>query len=292
MKTSIIIPIVIGASSLLITACNRGELAKSKQENDSLLTVLNERESSINGFIASFNEVENSLDSVSAKQQIIHLSADKSHGEFKPGQKDRINAEIEAINNMMELNRKTIAELTHKLKNSTNKNAQLEKTIATLNHQLTMKFFELTTLNDELNLSNLKVAKLQISVDTLTVLNSMQSQTISQKNIALHAAYYIVGKSKELQEAKLIDKQGGLLGIGKTAKLSSNFDKSKFTCIDYNLTKNISINSNSIKIITSHPSDSYTLNKDMKGDELTTNLVITNPEKFWSVSKYLVIVND
>jgi hypothetical protein len=292
MKTSIFIPIAIGASSLLMTACNRGELAQSKQQNDSLLTVINERESSINGFIASFNEVERSLDSVTAKQQIIHLNAAKSHGEFKPGQKDRINAEIEAINNMMELNRKTIAELTHKLKSSTNKNIQLEKTIATLDHQLTIKFFELTSLNDELNLSNLQVAKLKIAVDTLTVLNNMQSQTISEKNAALHAAYYIVGKSKDLQEAKLIDKQGGLLGIGKTSKLSSNFDKSKFTCIDYNLTKNISINSNNIKIITSHPSDSYTLNKDMKGDELITNLVITNPEKFWSASKYLVIVNN
>jgi hypothetical protein len=293
MKTSIfILPLTIGASFLLITACNRGELAKSKQQNDSLMTLLDERESSINGFIASFNEVESSLDSVSAKQQIIHLTADKSHGEFKPGQKDRINAEIEAINNMMEQNRKTIAELNNKLKGSAKMNAHLEKTIETLRHQLILKFLELTTLNDELNLSNWQVAKLRVAVDTLTVQNGLQTQTISEKNSALHAAYYVVGKSKDLQDAKLIDKKGGLLGIGKTSKLSSDFDKSKFTCIDYNLTKNITINSKKIKIITSHPADSYTVNKDMKDYELITNLVITNPEKFWSVSKYLVIVNN
>lgn len=291
MKTLIVIPVLIGTVSLVLSACNQGELAKSKQENDSLITVINERESSINNYISSFNEVESNLDSVTVKQQIIHLNVNKAQ-EFKSGQKDRINAAIEAINTIMEGNRKLIQELNNKIKISANKNEHLQKTIATLSHQLTMKYFELTTLNDELNLSNLQVAKLQTSVDTLKVKNIAQSQTISEKNIALHAAYYIVGKSKELQEAKLIDKQGGLLGIGKTSKLSSNFDKSKFICIDYNLTKNIFINSKNIKIITSHPSDSYTLNTDMKKNELTTNLVITNPEKFWSASKYLVIVNN
>lgn len=297
MKTIIFIPPtiigVIVAASLLMTACNQEELAKSKQQNDSLMTVINENESAINGFISSFNDVERSLDSITVKQQIILTNANKSHGELKPSQKERINAEIAAINNMMEQNRNTISELSNKLKKSKNKNAQLEKTVAMLNHQLTLKYFELTTLNDELDFRNWQVAKLQTSVDTLTVLNSMQTQTISQKNIELHAAYYVVGKSKELQDAKLIDKKGGLLGIGKTSKLSSDFDKSKFIRIDYNLTKNISIKSKDIKIITSHPSDSYTLNKDMSdNNELITNLVISNPEKFWSASKFLVIVNN
>lgn len=292
MKTFFFIfPVAIGVSSLFMTSCNRDELVKSKQENDSLMTVINERGAAIDDFIFSFNEIERNLDSVTAKQHIIHQNA-KYLGELKPSQKDRINAEIESINNMMEENRKTIAELNQKLKKSTNKNAHFEKTIATLTHQLAMKNLELTTLNDELNLLNLQVAKLQTTVDTLTMNNIAQTQTISEKNIALHAAYYIVGKSKELQEAKLVDRDGGLLGIGKTSKLSSNFDKSKFIRIDYNLTKNIPINSDNVKIITAHPSDSYTLNKDIKEEKLITNLVITNPEKFWSASKYLVIVNN
>ncbi len=292
MKSNICIPIALGAVSLFMTACNQEELAQSKQQNDSLMTVINERESSINDFITSFNEVESSLDAITAKQGVIQLNAGKTHGELKPGQKDRINEEIAAINEMMKQNSKTIAGLTQKLKKSASKNTHLEKTITLLNQKLSLKYIELTTLNDELSHSNMQVAKLQTSVDTLTVLNSLQSQTISQKNVELYAAYYVVGKSKELQDAKLIDKQGGLLGIGKTSKLSSDFDKSKFTCIDYNLTKNITINSNNIKIITSHPSDSYALNTDMKESELITNLVIKNPEKFWGASKYLVIVNN
>jgi DNA repair exonuclease SbcCD ATPase subunit len=293
MKLSIITLATITTGSMLLSSCNNGDLAKTKQENDSLKTVIDERGAEINNFIASFNEVESTLDSVSAKQQVIHMSVDKSHGEFKLSQKERINQEIADINNLMDQNRKTIAQLSRKLKGSVHKNEKLEKTIATLNNQLTQKFLELTTLNDELNLLNVQVAKLQTSVDTLTAQNLDQLQTIANKNTALHTAYYIIGKSKELQDEKLIDKQGGLLGIGRTSKLNSEFDNSKFIRIDYTQTTNIPMSTKSAKIITNHPPDSYVLNKDMTDkNELITNLVITNPEKFWSISKYLVVVSN
>jgi DNA repair exonuclease SbcCD ATPase subunit len=293
MRIAIFISIATVTCSLLFCSCNNQELAKSKQTNDSLLAVIQERGTEINNFISSFNEVETTLDSVAAKQQIIHMSMDKSHGEFKSTQKERINAEIEAINSLMEQNRNTISELTRKLKNSRGKNEKLEKTIATLNGQLTQKYIELTNLNDELNLLNMQVAKLQTSVDTLTAQNLDQFQTIANKNLTLHTAYYIIGKSKELQEEKLIDKQGGLLGIGRTSKLNSDIDNSKFIRIDYTQTTSIPISNKNIKIITNHPADSYVLNKDMTANnELVTNLVITNPERFWSISKYLVVVSN
>ena len=47
-----------------------------------------------------------------------------------------------------------------------------------------------------------------------------------------------------------------------------------------------------MKIITSHPSESYTLEKDAAKKDKVKNIVITNPDKFWSASKYLVVVKD
>jgi len=290
MKISFIIPVAIVTVLLAMTSCNREELARSNQQNDSLVAVINQQDAEINGFISSFNEVETNLDSVAARQQIIHFNV--KDGELKAGQKERINAEIEAINELMIQNRNMITELSDKLKKSSRKNAQMEKTIATLNRQYFQKNLELTNLNDQLNLLNLQVAKLQTTVDTLTTQNFAQSNTIMEKNKDLHTAYYIVGKSKELQEANLIDKQGGLLGIGRTSKLNSDVDNSKFFRIDYTQTNNIVINSNKVKIITNHPSDAYTLNKDAENKDVVKELQITNPEKFWSASKYLVIVNN
>lgn len=292
MKATVITRLAIGAISLAMSACNQEELARSRSEIDSLRTEINERTSTINDFITSFSEVEASLDSITSKQNIIYLNADRTHGgEFSTGSKDRINAEIETINHMMEQNRNTIAALTNKLKRSTNKNVKFEKMIAMLTDQLKEKDLELNNLNKELNLRNFQVAQLKTWVDTLTAVNTGQAQTILKKDAELHTAYYIVGRSKELEDAQLIDKQGGLLGIGRTAKLSATFDNSKFIRIDYTETYKIYINSKTMKIITSHPAGSYTLNKDANDDKLVKNLVIIDPEKFWSASKYLVIVN-
>jgi uncharacterized coiled-coil protein SlyX len=272
----------------LISSCNQAELDKSANEQDSLKVVIAMREASINELLSSFNDVERNLDSVAIKQNIILLNTNQ-HSDIKSNQKERINREISSINNLMEENRKKVDELTRKFKNSTKKNAQLEKTIAILNTQLARKYEELTALNEKLFALNGEIAKLQISIDTLTIQNTIKSQIITSETKELHTAYYIVNKTKELQKAELIGKTGGLLGIGRIAKLNENFDNNKFTRIDYTKTTRITINSEDAKIISSHPLDSYKLEKDKK---LIKDLLITNPEKFWSISKYLIVAND
>ena len=282
--------VFIAATALVISACNQNELTESNRQKDSLMSVVNERDSFINDFISSFNDVERNLDSVAARQHIIAVNSDRA-GELKPTQKARINAEIASINNLMDQNRKKIAELNQKIKKSSGKNVQLEKMIATLKDQLAKKDIELTDLNTKLNSLNAQVATLETAVDTLLAVNGAQSQTIAEETMALHTAYFVVGKSNDLQDANIIDKKGGLLGIGRTSKLSQDFDNSKFTRIDYTQTSSIAINSD-MKIVTSHPSNSYTLEKDMKDKDIVKNIIITNPELFWSASKYLVVIKD
>jgi len=77
-----------------------------------------------------------------------------------------------------------------------------------------------------------------------------------------------------------------LLGIGQTAKVSNNLDMNMFTKIDYLQTTTIPINSKHIKIVSTHPTGSFSLDKTGK---MVNSLMITDPQTFWSVSKYLVI---
>lgn len=291
--------ILIASASLLILSCNQEELERSNQQKDSLMSVIranetdiNKGEVTLNDFVTSFNEVERNLDSVAVKQQIVYLSANQNKGDIKGSQKDRINAHIKAINELMDANKNTITELRRKLKKSSNKNAKLEEAIKTLTDRLVQKDIELATLNDKLIALNVQVTQLQSSIDTLNTINDSKSKTIAENTAALHTAYYVIGKSKDLAEAKIIDKKGGLLGIGKTSKLNENFDKNKFTKIDYTKTTTIAVNSDNAKMVSTHPTDSYTLEKDAKDKDVVTNLIITNPEKFWSVSKFLVIVGS
>jgi hypothetical protein len=290
MKNYLFASILIGTTVLIFTSCNQQDAEKSSRETDSLFTVVNERNATITDFIVSFNEVESNLDSVAVRQHLISLNTEQK-GELKTNQKARINEQIATINNLMEQNRKKLADLTRKLKGSSSKNAELEKMIITINNQLDQKNTELTALNEKLNNLNAQVAQLQTSVTVLTDEGNSKSQIIADETKALHTAYYVVGKSNDLQDAKIIDRKGGLLGIGRTSKLNADYDNTKFIRIDYTQTGTIPVNSE-MKMITSHPSDSYTLDKDATDKDMVKNILITNPEKFWSASKYLVVVKD
>jgi len=282
--------LIISAAVLLFAACNRAEVEKGAHENDSLLAIVNERNAVIGEFISTVNELESNLDSVAVRQHVITVNAE-SKGEFRQDQKTRINNEITAINKLMEENREKISDLTKKLRNSKHKNADLEKMIVTMNNQLTQKNTELAELNVKLINLNVEVTRLQTTVAELANDNSVKAQVIAEDTKSMHTAYYVVGKSNELKDAKIIDRKGGLLGIGRTSLLSGDFDNSRFTRIDYTQMNNIPVNSE-MKMITSHPSDSYKLEKDVKNKDITRTIVILNPEKFWSASKYLVVVKD
>src|SRR5678815_5007379 len=104
MTRYLFFPILIGAGLMLGSSCNRAELDKSNHSNDSLLSVVSDREAALNEFIASFNELEQNLDSVAVRQHIITVNTDQK-GELKQDQKERINAQIAAINNLMDENR-------------------------------------------------------------------------------------------------------------------------------------------------------------------------------------------
>jgi predicted nucleic acid-binding Zn-ribbon protein len=276
--------------ALTITACDnrQAEVDQANRSRDSLASIINERDSSLNDFLTAFNEIEQNLDSVARKQNAINLNVEKQ-GELKKSAKDRINDNIIAINELMNENREKIAQLNRKLKSSGSKVAHFEKMLQTLNEQIAQKDRELADLNDKLNGLNTQVAQLQTSVDTLTSTTMAQSKTIEEQTTSLHTAYYVVGMTKELRDMKVIDKTGGLLGIGKTSKLSPNVDPNKFTRIDYVQVSTIPIDSKKAKVITSHPADSYSLNKEK---DKVVSLQITNPEKFWSASKYLVVIKD
>ncbi len=278
--------ILIASASLVMMVSCKNPLTDEKviQQRDSLMAVIDERESSVNDFMNSFNEVERNLDLVSSKQNIIINNSYKN--DIKSSQKDRINKEIIAINELMERNTQKIKDLSWKLNRTDKKNKQLAKTIDFLNSQLTQKYAELTELNKQLNSLNTQVTLLNVYVDTLSNQNMAQMQTINSKTKQLHTAYYIVGTSKELEKSNLIDKEGGLLGMGKTSKLSENLDRNKFVQIDYTETTTIPVSSKHMNIVTTHPTDSYTLDKT---DKMVNSITITDPEKFWSASKYLVV---
>jgi len=60
-----------------------------------------------------------------------------------------------------------------------------------------------------------------------------------------------------------------------------------FTKIDYTQISTIPVNSKKVELVTTHPDGSYKIEKN---NDLVSDILITDPEKFWSASKYLVVL--
>jgi len=127
------------------------------------------------------------------------------------------------------------------------------------------------------------VAGLTQHVTDLVAENKVKEATVATQDRALNTAWFVFGTSSELKDQKIVTKK--FLQKKKVLE-DQDFNKDYFTQIDIRTDKEIKLYSKDAKLLTSHPEGSYELKKDDKG-QLT--LVITNPNKFWSVSRYLVI---
>ena len=182
-------------------------------------------------------------------------------------------------------NKKIIESLSKKLRASNLKMKEFKKMIERLKTQLQEKDLEISGLKNKLAGLNIEIDSLNLAIDTLFFQNTQKTKVIVEQKNELNTAYYVFGTDKELKEQKIISKKGGFVGIGGVRKLMHDFNKDYFTKIDISKTKTIEIFMKKAKLITNHPTDSYKI----YGEDKVDSLVITNPKKFWSVSKYLVI---
>jgi chromosome segregation ATPase len=170
------------------------------------------------------------------------------------------------------------------LRESTVKVEQLKRIIDNMTEQMNQKDQQLQALREELDKKDIhiaeldeQVADLNQNVTTLKEENTQKAETISTQDKTIHSAWFVFGTKKELKEQNILDK-------GEV--LQSNFNKEYFTKIDIRIDKEIKLYSSSADILTNHPAGSYTLQRDAKKQYV---LRITDPERFWSTSKYLVV---
>ena len=164
--------------------------------------------------------------------------------------------------------------------------------IELLNKQMVEKDGELARLNTELENLHVNVAGLNQKIETITKESEAtikaKSQTIEEQTNAMNTAYYAFGTKKELIEKNVIEKEGGVLGVGKVIKLKKDFNRDYFMKIDLREFKLLPLNTKKAKLVTIHPDNSYHWTFTPK--KTVENIVIDNPEEFWKTSKYLLIV--
>ncbi len=278
--------LIIFPLALLVGCENyKQENEKLKLEKESLVASATYKDSTITNFLSDFNEIEANLKEISQRQDAI--AENSGSGELKSTQIERIRENLNAINALMQSNKDKIAQLSKQLKNSNFKISGLDKMLASLNMQLSEKDSQLVNLNTELASLNTKVQLLNTNIDSLTAENMTKQGTIEDQTLKMHKAFVVTGTSKELLAKQVIVKEGGFLGIGKEEKLKAVVNKDAFETIDVTKTSTIPIHAKNVELLTYHDANSYSL--EHSGKEVS-DLVITDPDKFWAGSKYLVVM--
>lgn len=269
---------------LLLGACtgkkSSPDLANMEQ-NDSLQRIIAQRDSEINDMMSTLNEIQEGLSAINQAENRLSI-AREGEGANKTAQ---IKENIKFIANTMARNRELMKRLQQQLRESRFNGDELRKTISNLTQQLDDKEQELQRFKAELDAKDIHIAELDEKIDNLNdnVENlqtdaQQKAQTISNQDKQLNTAWFVFGTKKELKEQHIMEN-------GKV--LQSNFNKNYFAKIDIRIDKEIKFYSKSARILTMHPSGSYTLTPDVNKQYV---LRITNPQLFWSTSKYLVVL--
>ena len=248
------------------------------------------RDVELEDMMGTFNQITEGFRQINAAENRVDLQRG-SVMEGSASAKEQIASDIEFIQKTLQENREQIDKLSSQLASSKNQNAQLKKAVETFTKQLEEKTAEIASLQEELMAKNIRIQELDEAVSQLTAAkeelqaeNMAKAEVVEQQDRALHTAWFVFGTKSELKEQKILTGDG-LFSKGKIlASDEANMDY--FTECDIRTTKEIRLYSKSASLLTNHPSNTYTLDKDEKG-ELTLN--ITNPTQFWSASKYLVI---
>ena len=277
--------VIIILTNFLVSNCSKGSDDSENSIKDSIENVsgnlngkLNEKDAAILELVSSFNEIQENLNTIKEKEKII--SKVTNDGDVK-SKEDQIKEDIQSIYDLMAKNKNRIGSLSKKLKNSKLKIEGLEKMIENMQATLNLKDSEIEELKT-------KIEGLNVELSNLTTNYKAVENESNQKTEIINTAFYAIGTSKELKEKNVITKEGGIIWLGKTTKLSSDFNKDYFTKINIEKTTSINLGAKKIKILTTHPSNSYKL----IGEKPIEKLEITNTKEFWSASKYLVIILD
>ena len=261
-----------------------GSKDQLKAENDSLLMELTQRNAELDEMMGTFNDISEGFRQINAAESRVDLQRG-AVAEGSLNAKQQIASDIEFIRKQMEENKEQIAKLQSMLKNSKTNSSQLKRAVESLTQELNAKTQRIEELQAELASKNIRIQELDAAVKSeLTAENEAKAKTVAEQDKALNTAWFVFGTKKELKDQKILS-GSGLFKKGSVLK-DGDVNKDYFTQVDIRTTKEIKLYSKDADILTTHPTGSYTLEKDDK-DQLT--LKITNPKEFWSVSKYLVI---
>lgn len=274
---------------LLVTSCGNGNKEEVEQLKAKIKTLEDEKakgDASLDNFASLANELNSSLEKITAEQQSI---VSEIHADPEVFKTDAMKSKIDSLSILVDKNKASLENFKSGLSEANN-SEEVNLMLNTVIQGMEDKSKSIEVLQDQLNAVDVAFDDLFFKFsETLSELDNAKStlnettEDLEKTQKYLNTVWYLIDTYNKLESNSIIVKEGGVMGLGAKRTLKPNFDVSQFTKGDKKTLETIKLPGDDIKLefVTTHPKESYHIENN--------NLIIDNPNDFWSLSKYLVI---
>ncbi len=289
MKNVYLAGLVLAISYACTTAKDSDDYRKLATEKAGLEEQIRIREKEVEDITASIGKIDSNLMKISEHVEVMDGIKLRELVK-KPGEIDLM---ITEIGDYVQQNNQMIANLEQKVRESTTINSSLKNMIAMKNQQVEDKEKQIRDLllsiermqqdfSTAIGQRDSTIAKVRNEINkTQSELATTQAD-VKEKEEVLNTGFVTFGTKQELA-------QKGVLQSGSKIILTNQLNENDFEVVNIQSVEEVNLGvTKRQKVVTSHPTDSYYFVKT----DGRSYLKIVDRQKFWSISKYLVVVID
>jgi predicted nucleic acid-binding Zn-ribbon protein len=172
---------------------------------------------------------------------------------------DKVLARISTLKSSIARTKDRIEELDARLKHSGVRIASLTKMINGLRQSAAYKEERIAELSTQVGTLRTKVTGMTYEIQGQQEALEQKQQELTEKQRELATIYYAMGTKSELASAGVVEKKGGVLGVGKSLKLSGMFEEASFVPLNTDQENIIRIPTKKVRVLSAQPPSSYAL---------------------------------
>lgn len=282
--------IALGAAVVLLLGTTAVLYQKYQRTSSDYLALQSSEETSRTRYGRAINEIaaiQDSLNAIvlgdSAGRLVSAQLADEQR--LTETSTDAALERIAVLKAGIERTKERITQLDEQLKKNGVKISGLNRMVANLKKTVVEKESEIALLAGRVDSLNTQVATLATEVQEGEETIREQTVSLEDKRRELGTVYYVIGSTKDLKTAGVVEAKGGLLGMGKTLEPTGKAEETLFTPVDTDLQTVIAIPAEKAKVVSDQPPSSYQLQPVGKQLELR----IIDPKEFRKVKQVVIV---
>ncbi|MCR5513078.1 MAG: hypothetical protein K6F43_05890 [Prevotella sp.] len=266
-------------TALLLAACGgKSDTSVLEQTIDSLRQANQQQQNSLQEMTTFVTTLSDGMNAIAYQEDMIFSNGGNEGTSLD---REQIKSHLEALAGTLAEQRSKINSLTDSLKAHGADMSKMQGLIDNLTRQLDEKDKVIAQLRKDIEQKNFSINDLQQKLKVAMAGSARFEQraaTAERELATITTGYVLMGTKDALLDGGYIDKRKHIQ--------TETMPKGDFTKVNIYKFTELDVPSRSVNLLTDHPRKSY---KIEKVDKENRKLIISNPQLFWSSSRYLII---